>query len=149
MNMVFSIFKKIFLIIAILLLILICFLFFFGEDHEKQIFSIVQNNQEVLQECVDTNDYDKAEKIDGIEEVKYYQSGPYTVFFCYAEGIAGSTADYGFYYSPDDTPLGIVYAEKEDLEPDEEGFSYYEPDSDNWYYTERITKNWYYYEEYS
>jgi hypothetical protein len=146
MSMFLSIIKKVLLIIVILLL---CFFLVPGKNYKKQVFKIVQDNQEVLQECVKTNDYERAKKIDGIEEVKYYQTGPYTEFCCYGEGIVSSSVYYGFYYSPDDAPLGIVYAAEEDLEPDEKGFSYETPDSDNWYYTERITKNWYYYEVHS
>ena len=146
LGIVFSIIKKAFLVITILLLSL---LLFSCKDYKKQIFSIVQDNQEVLQECVKTNDYERAKKIDGIEEVKYYQTGPYTEFYCYGEGIVSSSVYYGFYYSSDDAPLWILYAAEEDLEPDEKDFSYETPDSDNWYYTERITKNWYYYEVHS
>ena len=146
MSMFLSIIKKVLLIIVILLL---CFFLVPGKNHKEQVFKIVQDNQEVLQECVKTNDYERAKKIDGIEEVKYYQTGPYTEFYCYGEGIVSSSVYYGFYYSPDDAPLGILYAAEEDLEPDEKDFSYETPDSDNWYYTERITKNWYYYEVHS
>ena len=146
MSIVFSIIKKVLLIIAIILL---CFFLIPGKNYKKQITKIVQDNQEVLQECVDTNDYERAKKIDGIEKVNYYQSCPYTDFYCYGEGIASSGAEYGFYYSPDDTPLGLLYASEENLEKDEGGFSYYAPESDDWYYTERIRKNWYYYEAHS
>ena len=108
---IFDILKKAFIIAIIIL----CFFLIIGKDYKKEIFAIVQDNQSVLQGCVETNDYEKAKQLDGVEDVNYYQAGPWTEFYCYGEGIAGSGAEYGFYYSPDDTPLGIYYTEEEEL----------------------------------
>ena len=52
-------------------IIMMLFLIMTGSDNlsKQQIFTLVQDNHEYLQECVDAKDYEKAEEISGIKSV--------------------------------------------------------------------------------
>lgn len=51
----------------------------------------------------------------------------------------------GFYYSPDDAPLGYK-GEAMELSPFGDGYRFLMPDGRMEYYTERIKPNWFFYE---
>jgi hypothetical protein len=59
-------------------------------------------------------------------------------FWCGGYGLGSSTSYSGFYYSPDDIPLGFQGTAM-DLVKYDSGWKYKELDSDNQYYTEKIS----------
>lgn len=59
-------------------------------------------------------------------------------------GLAPSSSYWGFYYTPDDAPIGIDGSEVP-LSKDGNGWSWQEPDGDNSQYIEKICSNWYWY----
>lgn len=83
----------------------------------------------------------------GLNEVKYQSlpdNQPIVEYETGCWGFASQTSYYGFYYSPEDRPLGFN-GEKLELPNTITAFQY-ELEGDNWYYTEKLTNNWYYYE---
>ena len=119
---------------------------FWDNLSKDQIFSLVQDNHEFLQECIDTGDFEKAKQIEGIKDVYSSEKGSYIEFYCGGTGLASSSSYYGFYFSPDDVPLAVAVIPTEKLVPQDDGYGYNEPKGDNKYYTERILENWFYYE---
>ena len=68
------------------------------------------------------------------------------VEFLVSTGGFGSSGKYsGFYYSPNDVPIGYQ-AQALDFQEHASGWQWDEPDGDNHYYTEKITTNWYWFE---
>lgn len=59
-------------------------------------------------------------------------------------GLAPSSTYWGFYYTPDDIPIGIDGSNVL-LSPDGNGWSWKEPNGDNSQYIEKICNNWYWY----
>ena len=60
-------------------------------------------------------------------------------------GIGPSTEYEGFYYSPDDVPLGFQGTDVELTEVDDR-WQWAEEYGDNWGYTEKIVEHWYWFE---
>lgn len=115
---------------------------------KSKIKAIVNNNLDILIQSIENNDYDKAYKIDGIEEIRPYYLGDNEVFidfYCYGFGLVPSSIYYGFYYVSNDEPLGFQ-ATRVKLKLDGHGWKWREPKGDNYYYTEKIVDHWYYYE---
>ena len=135
-------------------IIMMLFLIMTGSDNlsKQQILTLVQDNHEYLQECVDAKDYEKAEEISGIKSVhsSSWSEDSYVEFYCGGAGIVPSSSYYGFYFSPGDVPLAVDVTQTKKLRPDGNGFAWQEKwersDGDNSYYTERIMECWYYYE---
>ena len=119
---------------------------------KDQIFSLVENNHELLQECVDARDYKRAEQIAGIQSARAGRltESAYVEFYCGGYGLVPSSSYYGFYYSPKDIPLAIDVTQTKNLRSEGNGFAWHEnwerAGADNSYYTERIMERWYYYE---
>ena len=57
-------------------------------------------------------------------------------------GLAPSSTYWGFYYTPDDVPIGIDGSDVL-LSPDGNGWIWKEPNGDNFQYIEKICNNWY------
>ena len=51
----------------------------------------------------------------------------------------------GFYYSPENQPLGFQGTDMDFIE-DGQGWRWKEEDGDNWDYTEKIMDKWYFFE---
>ena len=97
-------------------IIMMLFLIMTGSDNlsKQQIFTLVQDNHEYLQECVDAKDYEKAEEISGIKSVhsSSWSEDSYVEFYCGGAGIVPSSSYYGFYFSPGDVPLAVDVTQK-------------------------------------
>lgn len=63
-----------------------------------------------------------------------------------ASGLVPSSAYWGFYYSPENTPLPVMGAEEMAYAPSGDGWRWEEPDGDNWAYTEELLEGWFWYE---
>ena len=74
-------------------------------DHldKAEIFTLVQENETMLLDCVATENYDSAASLAGIDAINPHPE--YVDFQCGGKGISVSATYYGFYYSPTDQPL--------------------------------------------
>ena len=130
------------------LLVLSCFILSSCADNlsKKQIFALVKDNHDFLQQCIDESEYDRIRNITGIHDTHVEKTGEYIEFYCGGAGLVPSSNYYGFYYSPTDAPLAVDVTETSMLTPKNDGWGWKEPNGDNTYYTERIMACWYYYE---
>ncbi len=136
------------MLLAVPLMTIIVWVIAMRQDYldKSQIFSAVQENQAMLQECVLGNDPEQAKQIKGVQSVRYDADEDYYEFYCGGAGIVPASSYYGFYYSPQDAPLAVDATQTENLSPVQDGYGWRETKGDNSYYTERIMENWYYYE---
>lgn len=81
----------------------------------------------------------------GAEQISYWPETGMVEFVYYSFGLGSSMSYYGFYYSPQDMPLGFqgTWAE---FTTDGEGWRWEEENGDNWEYTERISDGWFFFE---
>ncbi len=80
-------------------------------------------------------------------DIDYYDSTPMVEFTTSYWGIAPSGVRKGFYYSPQNVPLGYDYGgEIVSFRPCEEGWLWEEEDGNNTIYTERILDHWFWFE---
>ena len=137
------------LVALVTFVLLACYLVNLFDDSlsKKQIFSLVNKNCELLNECSDKNDYSEIEKLKGVKEVTF--ENEVLDVYCGGSGFGSATNDYGFYYSPSDKPL-VVWcghiSENNSLFREGTGYSLKNSNDDNWYYTEKIRENFFYYE---
>lgn len=77
----------------------------------------------------------------------YYCEPIHTVEFeTFAFGLAPSSAYYGFYYSPENKPVGYESCGELSFQRDGIGWLWEEENGDNWVYTEKIKDHWYWFE---
>ena len=81
----------------------------------------------------------------GDYEMTYWATTNMVEFVARKNGIGSSTVYKGFYYSPDDKPLGFQGNQVQFTESDSGG-TWKESDGDNWEYTEKIQDHWYWFE---
>lgn len=78
-------------------------------------------------------------------EVSYYDTTDMVQFLVFGWGLAPSTKYRGFFYSPDDIPLGFQGTTVE-FEPSGNGWVWEEEQGDNRQYVEKIVDCWYWFE---
>lgn len=126
---------------------LIGFLFNDNDLADKEdIFRQVRQNQSLLEECVETGDYEAALQLRVIKEV---DPGEHCVdFYCGGAGIAPSSTYCGFFYSREDDLYAIWCAPPtgQTLTADGDGWRWEQPGGDNRYYVEHICGHFYYYQ---
>ena len=137
------------LVVLVVFVVFVYFLVNFFDDSlsKKQIFSLVNKNYELLNECIDSGDFSDVQKLRGVKEV----TGGNDVLdvYCGGSGFGSATSYCGFYYSPSDKPLVVWCGRVSDdngFSTKGKGYSIEYPNDDNWYYTERIRENFFYYE---
>lgn len=112
---------------------------------KDEIFDVVNENYDIIMSDIQKGEFAKTETIKGIENVSDHDG--VIEFYCGEEGISVSGAEYGFYYTEDDSPkvsfLPYVLFSEEDLVPENKGYCF---DKYDYYYTEKIRDNFYYYE---
>ena len=138
--------KKI--IAIVLFLLLLIGLYACGKDDVKQdIFSIVEENEYLLIDAINTGEYETIYNIKGITDITVDDN--YIVFYCSGKGIAPSSQEYGFYYSMKNQPIAIFdgkhICEPEDMKEKDNGYEYIDT-SYNRFYTEKIIGSFYYYD---
>lgn len=138
--------KRYFLILLACALLLLC-----GckaeAGYKTSIFNLVEQQQSTLLAYIEAEDYSAPMDLESVEAI--YSCEQFVNFYCGGQGIAPSSQDYGFYYSFDGNPMGVLNSEVfcgyEELTEKEEGF-YAVVAGNNDYYTEKICDNFYYYE---
>ena len=139
--------KRVFIcIIAILILLTLRNFNWYRNKYE--IKKLVNNNLDFLNECIQSETYDKIYELEKVKDIKKWpldDNGFYIDFYHHGYGIASNTTYIGFYYVSEDKPTGFQGYPKK-LEPKGKGWQWKELNGDNWYYTEKIADHWYYYE---
>lgn len=137
------------LVIFIIFAMFVCWLVNLFDDSlsKRQIFSLVNKNYELLNECIDSNDFSEIEQLKGVKKVTI--DNDVLDVYCGGSGFGSATNYYGFYYSPSNKPLvvwcGYIY-QSNTFSPENNGYSIRHSNDDNWYYTEKIRENFFYYE---
>lgn len=126
-------------VLVILLLLYACS----ADSRRENIIRYVENNQEKLEERVETGDFDGI----GLPVVEVSAGEKCIEFDCGGSGLGPETSYWGFFYSAEDNIYAVWCApERGSLRPDGEGWSWQEPDGDNECYVQHICGHFYYYE---
>lgn len=117
-------------------------------EKKEKIFSLVEENYDAIVTACENGDIEALYSIDGTEFVNVNVYDGYIIVLCAGYGIAPSSQDYGFYYSPEGLPAAIDCCEEiirysEDLSPEGNGFGC--TVDYNTFYTEHIKGNIYFY----
>jgi hypothetical protein len=125
----------------------------FSDNLSKdQIFTLVNQNQELLNNAVsdiyssglsDDDIIKSVKKLKGLDEITVKDD--IINFDCGGSGFGSSTSYYGFYYTKNEN-LTAIWCCGGAVVPDGKGWSWKESNGDNSYYTEKISDNFYYYE---
>ncbi|MDO4286322.1 MAG: hypothetical protein Q4C40_01195 [Eubacteriales bacterium] len=81
----------------------------------------------------------------GDYEVTYWADTGMVEFVLRKHGMGSASVYEGFYYSPNDTPLGFQ-GNQVDFTISDSGWTWEESNGDNWEYTEKILEHWYWFE---
>lgn len=92
----------------------------------------------------DYHGYSAGDTYDGWD-VTYYPHSGMIEFRTSAFGLVPSSTYSGFYYSPEDVPMGFQSAQV-DFAEHGDGWLWEEPEGDNRQYTEQIREHWYWYD---
>ncbi len=114
--------------------------------NKGDIIKVFSKNKEIFTEAVQSNNFEQAKKISGIQDV--YVGDDYIDFVCGGSGMGSSTYYYGFFYSAHDnlTAWNGGACTKDELVENGNGFRWEEKDGDNTYYVEKIGEHFFYYE---
>ena len=134
-------------ILSFLLVICLCFsLTGCFRSAKEEVIDLVEKKYDTILAACEAEDVDALLAIKGVSAVKVEDG--YVIAFCIGEGIAVSSQDYGFYYSPENSPITVdcnqyIVCGAEGLTPKGEG---YECEVyGNTFYTEPIKGNlWFY-----
>lgn len=77
--------------------------------------------------------------------VSYWRDTNLVEFITHSKGIVPNSVIFGFYYSPDNIPLGFQGFQMK-FDEYESGWKWIDEKSDNWEYTEKIIDNWFWFE---
>lgn len=141
------------LICSICVIILLWFLVFHRTWEKLQIAGTVRRDPEGLtQMAEEILEKGNAEgySYPGVRKITYWDGDTpghtaWLDFFCYGFGIVPASSCKGFYYSPQDVPLGYQ-GSGQPLTEDGTGWSWEEEAGDHRYYTEKICDKFYFYE---
>ena len=137
------------LVVLIVFALFVCYLVNLFDDSlsKREIFTLVNKNHELINECIESGDFSNIEELKGVKSV----TGENDVLdvYCGGSGFGSATNYYGFYYSPSNKPLVVWCGHVSDsnrLSPEGKGYSIINSNDDNRYYTEKIRDNFFYYE---
>ncbi|HIY03666.1 MAG TPA: hypothetical protein H9733_01710 [Candidatus Anaerotignum merdipullorum] len=128
-------------------LIIVYLLLSHNSNSKSAIINYVQNNKSELETYVQDISADEKTYTDIYNNwnVSYYQNSGVVEFLVSTGGLGSSSKYYGFYYSPQNIPMGYQEQNVKLLE-NETGWQWSDPNGDNQYYTEKIADNWYWFE---
>lgn len=113
----------------------------------NNVIRFIQQDQQGMEACaqqiLETGSTADAPLFDGVEHIEYIAPG-WVAFVTGSREENGVTIACGFYYAPEDTPLGYQGEEME-LAAFSDGYQHLYEDGME-YYTERVLPNWYFYE---
>ena len=117
-----------------------------GPTPKEDVFSIVENNYDAIRKACEEKEADALLKIEGVTKVNIVDG--YVIVYCKGAGIAPSSQDYGFYFSAENSPIGVgcnlgIVCKAEELTPEGNGLQCVV--GGNIFYTEHIQGNFYFY----
>lgn len=138
--------KLLFFVFFFILGVSCCSLFF--QDSKSSATRYVVRNQAELEAFVETLRIDPP--INGSTsyrgwDVAYWRDSGVAEFIVKRWGIVPDAAYQGFYFSPEDRPIGFQSSDI-DLVTTEDGWFWEEKGGDNWQQIERIVERWYWVE---
>ena len=143
--------RKKYISICVILLIFICILsyfFFFRKNSKFYVYQYVKQSHVGLEHFVE----DMLKENDHTEQKTYhswnvsaYNTSNMVEFIVSSFGVGSSPIYKGFYYSPNDEPLGFQGTDVE-WQPEGDGWKWEESQGDNFEYTEKIMEKWYWFE---
>ncbi len=140
--------KKIAYILIAVIILFFCTVFFIKT--KGFVFWLVAHRQEKLTAMANAIIESGEEEPDHswyFSDVDYHDSTHMVEFTTSYWGIAPSGVRKGFYYSPENIPLGYDYGgELVSFLPYEAGWLWEEEDGNNTMYTERIADHWFWFE---
>ncbi len=136
--------------IVLIAAMILCFLSVLFIKSEGFVFWLVEHDQENLTSMANVI-IESGEEEPGhswyFRDIDYHDSTHMVEFTTSYWGIAPSGVRKGFYYSPENIPLGYDYGgELVSFLPYEEGWLWEEEDGNNTIYTERIVNHWFWFE---
>ena len=117
-----------------------------AKEANKDIFSLVENNYDIIVEACEKKDKDALLAINGVTDVNIVDG--YVIVYCKGAGIAPSSQDYGFYYTEENIPVGVgcsldIMCYRNTMQS--KGNGYEGTVNYNTFYTEQIKGNIYFY----
>ncbi len=139
-------------IVAVVLIaaIILCFLSVFFIKSKGFVCWCVEHDQEKLTAMANAiieSGEESPEHAWYVPDIYYRESIRMVEFKTSYWGIAPSGVTKGFYYSPQNIPLGHHYGDDVSFVPYENGWLWEEEDGNNTIYTERIVDNWFWFEK--
>lgn len=136
--------RMILIICAVIVIVIIAMLI----QKRKSISDLVKDNYTELEsyvaELIENKQYGFQTAYKGWD-VCYWESNGMIEFNVSSAGLGSEMTYKGFYYSPEDEPLGFQGSDIDYIE-DGQGWRWKEVDGDNWEYTEKIIGKWYLFE---
>lgn len=134
--------------IGIVFILLVIAVAFFVSGKSASIRRFVKSNSVELtqyaQNMIKTGSNGECETY-GDYEVTYWADTDMVEFILRKHGMGSASVYEGFYYSPDDTPLGFQ-GNQVDFTTSDSGWTWEESNGDNCEYTEKILEHWYWFE---
>ena len=119
--------------------------FFVYKDAKPTVINYVQRHSTELmhyaESVIKDNNYNSTATYNGWD-VSYWAESNMVEFLVKGFGLGSATTYEGFYYSPDDKPIGFQGADV-DFEKESIGWRWEDSTGDNWNYTEKIIDRWY------
>lgn len=118
-----------------------------GDDRAPydDIIAYVEENQDLLEACIDKGDYQPTVDSSVVKNVIEWNNGAID-FYCGGAGIGAGTVYRGFYYSEADDLRAVHCPADCELTPYDKGWRYEQAYGDNITYIEPIIGHFYYYE---
>ena len=139
--------KTILICFACILVVIAISVFFVYKDANPTVINYVKRNSTELmnyaESVIKDNNYNSTATYNGWD-VSYWAESNMVEFLVKGSGLGSATTYEGFYYSPDDKPIGFQGADV-DFEKENIGWRWEDSTGDNWNYTEKIIDRWYWF----
>lgn len=121
----------------------------FNLTDRDSVIRLYERNEERFAAAAETGDFEKLEKIIGVQEVDIREDGDsfQAEISCGANGFASSTHYYGIFYSETVDFDNSVATKPEEWTKEGAGYRYTEAEGDNTFYYEPLGGGYYYFEE--
>jgi len=139
--------KNILICFVFILVLALVAVFLLCRNSKPLVINYIYKHHTELEQFAESiivnNHYNMSSTYNGWE-VYYWQENDMVEFVVRRRGIVSASTYEGFYYSPDDRPIGFQGRELEFTEgPD--GWRWEEIGGDNWNYTEKVAEKWYWF----
>jgi len=139
--------KTVLICFAGLLVLISVFVFVYNKDVKPTVINYVLRNSEELvqyaESVIENNSYNSTAEYNGWD-VSYWAESNMVEFLVKGSGFGSATTYEGFYYSPNDKPIGFQGTDV-DFTKENTGWRWKDGNGDNWNYTEKIIDRWYWF----